>query len=211
MVQPVASVVLMGPGMMKTVATVAALATLTITSVAFADDTTDLGMAADAAAKTHDWNDVSHVNGRLVPVGASDEYKLSHKRVNLALDPLTLLVGWIDLEAQVAISDHVAISGSFATMTVDSTTGIGAALTAPLYLRRVFSGPYLEPGLVVYKFSDENGSSTTAGPQMSAGWQWMFDSGFNVAVAVGAARLGGGDEGDGGAVPQGYFRTGYAF
>ena len=107
--------------MMKTVATVAALAlaTLTLTSTAFADPSTALGMAADAAPQTDD--DLSHVNGRLVPVGSRNEYLLTHKSANLAFDPLTLMVGWIDVEAQFAISDHVAISASFATMKVDTT------------------------------------------------------------------------------------------
>jgi hypothetical protein len=225
--------------MMKTVATLAALATFTLTSgltsVAFADDVTTLvvttpnppvvvvtgasaapaGPSATAstptaaapapALMTNDWRDVSHINGRVVPVGEHDEYLLTHKHTNLAFDPLTLLIGWIDVEAQFAIADNVAISASFATLSTGGTTGVAGALTAPIFVRKVVSGPYLEPGVVAYSFTDGDGASTYVGPQMSFGWQWMFDSGFNIALASGVARI------DGEVVPQGYFRTGYAF
>ena len=47
---------------------------------------------------------------------------------------------------------------------------------------------------------------------MLFGWHWTFDSGLNIAMALGAARNLGGDKMSSTEVqPAGYFRVGYAF
>ena len=178
--------------------TVATLAALTSAAPALADTaaaTSDSGLHAV---------DVGGAPGQVGEPFQGDQPADAEprKHVNLAANPLTLLVGWIDVEAQVAVSDRVAISGSFAMMTLGETTGMGAALTVPYYPDRVFSGGFIEPGVVAYRFDDDD---TVAGPQLSFGWRWMSDTGFTLGVAIGATMLGAA------VLPQGYFRTGYAF
>jgi hypothetical protein len=170
-------------------------------------------MTASGAPANEDWANVSHINGQPVPVGQRNDYltgPTATKRYNFAADPLTLLIGWIDVSASVRVSDHVALAAGFATLTLADVTGTAGSASAPIYFRRTFSGPYLEPGLVVMNFHDNHDGSdaTVAGPQLMFGWQWMSDSGFNVALASGLARnlRSDGDV----VVPQGYFRVGYA-
>ena len=57
----------------------------------------------------------------------------------------------------------------------------------------------------------------TVGPQVLAGWHWTWDSGFNVAIAVGAGRNlvtkkdRYGYSTSESVFPNGYLRFGYAF
>jgi hypothetical protein len=48
------------------------------------------------------------------------------------------------------------------------------------------------------------------GPEVLFGWHFIFDSGFNVALAFGAARDLSSDSNTH-VEPAGYFRAGYAF
>ena len=60
---------------------------------------------------------------------------------------------------------------------------------------------------------------TFIGPEVLVGWHWTFDSGFNVAAAIGATRnmtarttdAYGEDDGWHDPMPTGYMRVGYAF
>ena len=94
----------------------------------------------------------------------------------------------------------------------------GASL--PIYFKRVYSGPFIEPGIVVRDFDtndsacDYDGyceSNSTVGPEMLFGWHWTFDSGANVAVAFGAVRNINAEEDWNEIEPAGYFRIGYAY
>jgi len=93
--------------------------------------------------------------------------------------------------------------------------GYELGLGVPIYLRRTYSGPFLEPGVIVRQISYSHDSSTVYGPQVLIGWQWMFDSGLNVAVAVGAGRDWSthqvDDYSDEKVFANGYLRFGYAF
>jgi hypothetical protein len=94
----------------------------------------------------------------------------------------------------------------------DNETGHEVGVSFPIYLRRVFQGPFLEPGIIARRFDHTcEGCSGTgdehAGPEVLFGWQWSFDSGLNVAMALGAMRnLNGGSSSP---EPAGYFRIGY--
>ena len=103
------------------------------------------------------------------------------------------------------------------------------AASAPIYFRRTFSGPFLEPGVIARSSRDRvyydgacaydtpcsspDNSHSWAGIEMLFGWQWTFDSGLNVAMAFGVAKhlatnqMSSSDDAD----ANGYFRVGYAF
>jgi hypothetical protein len=187
--------------------------------------------AADAP-QNEDWNNVSHINGTVVPVGQRGDYLYKFRQTNIASNPIGWIVGFYGISVSHALSDNVALRADANLMSVDHTTGYEVGVSLPIYFRRTFSGPFIEPGVIARSttdnecFSLDSGSSssscpgsthTLVGPEMMFGWQWMFDSGLNVAAAFGVARNLSSQNMDSESSdseklePAGYFRVGYAF
>lgn len=188
--------------------------------------------AATPAPMTDNWEDVSHINGQLVKVGERNEYLIKNpKRFNISTNPIGFLVGFYGLSVAAAVNDNVAIRGNVEKFDFEffgHTTGYELAVSAPIYLRRTFSGPFLEPGFIYQQTMDTpwdlfgDGEEmavahTYAGPEVLFGWHWMFDSGLNIAAAIGATRnlttntSSDGVTEDDGPMPTGYLRVGFAF
>jgi hypothetical protein len=149
----------------------------------------------------------------------------------VSTNPIGLLFGYYDASVSIAVSDNVAVRGDLSAWSIDhgNRTGYEIGLSAPIYFRHTHSGPFFEPGLIVHgdhsKYDVEYAGAPCLdcmpppssdhpwiGPEMLFGWQWMFDSGLNIAGAFGAARkLGGASNESDDPVPAGYFRIGYAF
>jgi hypothetical protein len=167
---------------------------------------------ASIAPQNEDWKDVSHINGQVVKVGERGDYLYRWKTTNIASNPIGWMFGLYGLSVSHAVHDNVAIRGDVNVVSISHESGYEIGLSVPIYFRRVFSGPFLEPGVLV------RGSTTCSqcdapaslGPEVLVGWHWTFDSGFNVAVAGGAMRNLNSNGGSG-AEPAGYFRIGYAF
>lgn len=176
--------------------------------------------AANGGPQNENWNNVSHINGVPVKVGERGDYLYDNgKKTNIAANPFGLFFGLYDISVSRALSRNVAASFAF-TGTSDFYQ---LSATAPIYFRRTFSGPFLEPGLLIRGTKDTyyadcydcSGTSTMSdtwsGPQMMFGWHWTFDSGLNVAFAGGVAKrmtnTHDGENTEGNA----YFRVGYAF
>jgi hypothetical protein len=166
--------------------------------------------------QTHAWEDVSHINGQLVPVGESNSYVKKFRKTNIAANPIGWMVGIYGISASHAINNHVAVRGDVTVYEIvdsdDSGTEFGVGM--PLYLKRTYQGAFIEPGVIVRTWDDGGSSSTTAGPQVLFGWHWTWDSGFNVAAAFGLGRDVNTDDEehyDEEVFPNGYFRVGYAF
>ncbi len=193
---------------------------------AFATTVSAQPSTADApTAQTHGWNDVSHINGQLVPVGESNSYVKEFRRTNVSTNPIGLITGFYGLSASYAINNHVAIRGdvNYYRPIETDMTGFELGIGAPIYLRRTYQGAFIEPGLIVRRTQSEgayeSGASTTVGPQVLFGWHWTWDSGLNVAAAFGAGRdmvddsepsdEYSSDESD--LFVNGYFRVGYSF
>ena len=187
---------------------------------------------APAAPQNEAWSNVSHINGVPVAVGERNRYLYAFKRTNLAVNPFGLLFGYYEGGAQFGISQNVALSVSGAYYSLGNNgdvSGYQIAASAPIYFRRTFSGPFLEPGVIARSSRDRvyydgacaygtscsspDNSHNWAGIEMLFGWQWTFDSGLNVAMAFGVAkhlasnRMESTDDAD----ANGYFRVGYAF
>lgn len=186
---------------------------------------------APAAPQNEAWSNVSHINGMPVAVGERNRYLYKFKRTNLAVNPFGLLFGYYEGGAQFAVSQNIALSVSGAYYSLGNngdTSGYQIAASAPIYFRRTFSGPFLEPGVIArstrqhvyyaacadgYSCGSSDPRDNWAGIEMLFGWQWTFDSGLNVAMAFGVAkhlesnRSGSTDDAD----ANGYFRVGYAF
>jgi len=187
--------------------------------------------APNAAPQNEDWSNVSHINGHPVPVGERGQYLYKFRPNEITVNPFGPFWGYYDIAAAHAVSQNVAVQGSLSAWDRENGYSTGYQLTAsvPIYLKRTFSGPFLEPGVIIRESSsgdnycyDASGSYSScgsdsrrwAGPEMLFGWQGTFDSGLTVQFAAGVAKRmatnydgSSGDETD----FNGYFRVGYAF
>jgi hypothetical protein len=181
------------------------------------------------APQTEPWSNVSHINGQVVPVGQHGDYLISYKRFNVSTNPIGWIAGFYGVSASYAVTQNIVLRGDVnyfkGGLFGDDTSGYEVGVSAPIYLRRAYSGPFIEPGLIARGIThsedsfDLNGNSTgtmsttdtMVGPEMLAGYHWTFDSGLNVAMAFGIAKnLNASDSSDS-IQPAGYFRVGYAF
>ncbi|HUJ63135.1 MAG TPA: hypothetical protein VLX92_31775 [Kofleriaceae bacterium] len=163
--------------------------------------------------QNEDWSNVSHINGQLVKVGERGDYLYRYRRLDVMGDPFGLFFGYYDLSVSYGLSQNLAISGSVALYSHDGGTMTQVTVSLPIYFRRTYSGPFLEPGLITRNSSDscdDCSSDSWAGPELLFGWHWSYDSGLNIALAAGPARhMGSSDDSD--VDVNGYFRIGYAF
>lgn len=165
------------------------------------------------------WGNVSHINGRVVEVGERGKYLKKTFTTNIASNPIGWLVGYFGISVSRSVHSNAAVrvDGTLFVdyLTNNNVTGYEVSANLPIYFRRVFSGPFLEPGLMIRTLDE------IVGPQMMVGWHWTFDSGLNVAFAAGVAKnvvkkmySAHGDhndyDSDNDIAPAGYFRIGIA-
>ncbi|MCX5746108.1 MAG: hypothetical protein NT062_26825 [Proteobacteria bacterium] len=183
--------------------------------------------AASGAPINEPWSNVSNINGQIVPVGERSAYLFSQKKVNLSTNPIGWLMGFYGVSASYALSNNVAVRADVNAYSLDNTQGYEYGISLPIYLKRTYSGPFVEPGLAARGFSNSSDAScygcvsgstssmtdVTYGPEVMVGWHSTFDSGLNIAAAVGAIRNVNPDRGEyqDQVEPTGYFRVGYAF
>ncbi len=165
---------------------------------------------ASPAPQNEPWSNVSHVNGTPVPVGQRNDYLYQFRRTNISANPVAWAFDIYGFSAAFAVSNNVAIHGDV-TFYGDDYWGDGAtevSIGVPIYFRRTFQGPFLEPGVLTRDW--ESGSQS--GPFAVLGWHWMYESGMNLAVAFGAGRdVTNNDSSDKEPFAAGYLRVGYAF
>lgn len=175
------------------------------------------GTTPSSTDELNDDSNLSQINGTPVPVGTHNEYYYSFRRWNVSSNPLGWMIGSYGVSASYGITDNVALRGDMNYFRpTGGDDGFEIGVGAPIYFRRTYTGVFLEPGLIVRRFGDDGWSETTAGPQMLAGWHWIWDSGLNVAVAAGVGRNWSTDDdanhyGDDELFANGYLRFGYAF
>ena len=136
-------------------------------------------------------------------VGERNDYIIENpNRFNISTNPIGWLVGFYGVSVAGAVTENITLRGNvefFDYEFLGHTTGHELAISAPIYLRRAFSGPFLEPGFVYQATMDTpwdlfgDGDQmpvahTYAGPEVLFGWHWTFDSGFNIAAALGVTR-----------------------
>lgn len=170
---------------------------------------------APPAPQTEAWGNVSHINGQLVKVGEHGDYLYNNgKTTNIASNPIGWMFGFYGISISHAVHANIAIRGDLNWFDLDNETGHEYGVSAPIYFRRVFQGPFIEPGIMVRNTSCNgcDAGDPSIGPEVLFGWHWTFDSGLNVAMALGAMRnMNGRSMSSVDAEPAGYFRVGYAF
>lgn len=173
--------------------------------------------------------DISQINGQLVPVGTHNEYHYSFRKTLIAANPIGWLMGVYGVSVSQALTNNIAVRGDITAFInpfgEDGNNALEFGISAPIYLRRTYQGPFIEPGLAVRTYTtdtcDYYSSSPTScgtttesqtGPQVLVGYHVSYDSGFSMAAAFGLQRnLTTTSEYDDGILPAGYFRVGYAF
>jgi hypothetical protein len=190
------------------------------------------GVPLTVAPQNEDWNNVSHINGVPVKVGERGDYLHRFRKTNISSNPIGWMFGVYGLSVSHAIHNNVVVrlDGNIFSGFMDEMSGYEVGASLPIYFKRAYSGPFIEPGIVSrgvkYTHDDyyydsydttESTMETSFGPQMLFGWHSTFDSGLNVAAAAGAMRnlnVAPADEYGYREEPMefvGYFRVGYAF
>ena len=179
---------------------------------------------APVAPQHVDWSAVSNINGQLVKVGEQVDYFYAQKQTVISVNPVGLIFGDYALDISHAVTPNLAIraDASYIALPDANSTISEIGFGVPIYLRRTFSGPFVEPG-AIYRTSTsswDNGDSNTtvtAGPQVLVGYAVTYDSGLSMAMAVGAGRdvikQDSTDEysSNDPIFANGYLRVGYAF
>lgn len=167
------------------------------------------------APQNESWNNVSHINGTPVPVGSRNEYLYERRKTVIMVNPVGWLMGFYSGSLSYALSDNIALRGEVSAFDEpggdDSDGYTELDIGAPLYLRRVYEGPFVEPGLMSRSY---RGGDSELGPQVLIGWQVMYDSGWTMAAAMGGGRSIAkldDEDGDQSLFFNGYFRVGYGF
>jgi hypothetical protein len=185
-------------------------------------------LPATLPPQNENWADVNHINGTPVKVGERGDYLLTKwKKTNIATNPIGWMVGIYGVSVSHAVHNNVALRGdvNLVDLRESSTQGYEVGVSLPIYFKRVFQGPFLEPGLIVRDTTDENEAlygcdygcdrEASIGPSMVFGWHWTFDSGLNIAGAAGLMRNINAEENAYDTESEiefsGYFRVGYAF
>ena len=176
-----------------------------------------LGTAARAETPPSP-DDVSQINGQIVPVGDHARYLYTFKRWNVSANPVGWIAGFYGVSGSYGFHSNFALRvdvNYYAPQGRDDD-GFELGVGLPIYFRKTYQGPFLEPGFVGRRLGDGPSALTEIGPQVLVGWQWMWDSGLNIAVAAGVGRnLASGapdeDEDDSEVFANGYLRFGYAF
>ena len=174
------------------------------------------------APQNEDWSNVSHINGQVIPVGEHGNYVYKWKKTNISSNPVGWLTGFYGVSVSHAVHDNVAVrvDANLIKIPNSNVSGYEFGASAPIYFKRVFQGPFLEPGVILRDIQDNgndglsasgmsSGSKPSIGPSVVVGYHWTFDSGLNLAAAIGIMR--NVDADDDGIEPSGYFRVGYAF
>ena len=189
------------------------------------------GVALNGAPQNEDWNDVSHINGVPVKVGERGDYLHKFRKTNISSNPIGWMFGAYGLSVSHAVHTNVAVrlDGNIFNGFMDELDGYEVGASVPIYFKRAYSGPFIEPGVVSRGLKDRRTyyydsyaepapqMETSFGPQVLFGWHSTFDSGLNVAAAAGAMRnLNTAPADEYGYVESpmefvGYFRVGYAF
>ena len=153
----------------------------------------------------------SHINGMPIKVGEHKDYYYDYKKFNVSVNPLGPIFGFYSVSGSMALSRHMALRGEFASIEPrwSSIALQTFEIGAPFYFKQMYSGFFLEPGIIVATSDDDE---SVTGVQIIVGWHWNWDSGYNVMAGFGAIRV---IEDDGGfsnePAPTVLFKVGYNF
>lgn len=153
--------------------------------------------SAALAESYKDDDKVSSMKGQLVEVGDRNKYHYDFPRTNISVNPFGIVTGTYSVSGSYALTNNVAVRGNFSYAEEDDikNSGYEVGAGAQIFFKKMYSGFYLEPGLVRMHQDIKSLDSDSKdwrydafGPQILVGYSWFWDSGFNVQLAAGAGR-----------------------
>jgi len=158
-------------------------------------------------------NEVTEIVPKIIP---------NYFKYNVSFDPVGIILGFYYLTGSYAFHPNVVAKANLGFTVepfgIEDQSGFSALVGVGFYFDKAFKGPFVEPALSFTRLKDSsiNKSATAFGPQTNLGYHWTWDSGLNMAVAVGVQRNFVSDDS-----PQfedfgkfratGFFRFGWAF
>jgi hypothetical protein len=132
----------------------------------------------------------------LIPVGERHRYRNTYKTWNVWTNPFGYFFG--SFNAGVSYAFHQNFKANiepqfiyFFNARPKAVVGGGATASVSIFFKKVYDGFYLEPGArILYlsqerEFGDSTAQGLVGGPQLIAGWGWVWDAGFNVNLGFG--------------------------
>jgi hypothetical protein len=105
----------------------------------------------------------------------------------LAVQPLLPALGLALAEANVAVAEHVAVSGALAWLVTPSGSGYRASAGVPVFpVRAVFHGLYVHPRLEWTRLPA--GASLGVAATLGYAWTWPFGATTSCGIGVAYAR-----------------------
>ncbi|MEL6543223.1 MAG: hypothetical protein AAFQ82_01275 [Myxococcota bacterium] len=151
-----------------------------------------------------------------VRYGDQHLYSSEYRPWNLSINPVGWVFGSYGASLSYAVGTNVALRGDINWYNPidgeDEVQGAELGVGVPIYFRKVYSGAFIEPGAIARTSRGLNDDDLSEiGPQILFGWHWSWDSGLNVAAALGAGRNFSSDEDAPELFGNGYLRVGYSF
>lgn len=129
------------------------------------------------------------------PLSAQSQASQDYKQWNISTNPFSYFFGSFPVSAAYAFTKHVAVRVSpsfrYFYFTDPSIWGLGGQVGVPVYFDRAYRGFFLEPGASISYIKQNSGggvsssSGVLGGPELLAGYSWLWDSGFNIDAGLG--------------------------
>lgn len=117
--------------------------------------------------------------------------------MNVRINPLSILLGIINTDYDIRVSEHITFGPSigFATRSSSTvtTTGFDVGVRANFYLtgKAISDSWYASPAAGVIFLTSKSGGSSASTTALNAGvtfgYHWVWDSGFNLTLGLGVA------------------------
>jgi hypothetical protein len=125
-------------------------------------------------------------------------------RWNVSLSPFGWVCGYYyGASVAYALNSNVAVRGDMGATVYDFDTDCSSVeftFGVPIYFNRVYNGLFIEPQVSLNSWN----CRTRFG--IVGGWHWMWDSGWNVSLALGVGQCSCWEN-----CLRGYFQVGYNF
>jgi len=189
-------------------------------------------IATSASAEEKRFGDEEYntlpTNKPVIPVGERNRYRNAYQTWNVWTNPFGYFWGNFNLGISYAFHQNVKVNLEpqfiYFFLADPKVVGGGATLSTSIYFKKVYDGFYLEPGArILYlsqerKFGGSKADGLVGGPQLIAGWSWIWDSGLNFNVGLGVGYYWGNTGKDvedteafEGIFPAGNLQFGFAF
>ena len=174
---------------------------------------------AQAENETEEYSTIQ-TEGQLVPVGERNKYSFRYNPWSVWTNPFGFFFGGFGLGVSYAFNPNIKVNVApeyiYFFHSDPPVIGGGLTLSTSIFFKKVYDGFYLEPGARILYLSQEEFfgrkklDGFIGGPQLIAGWGWIWDSGFNINIGGGLGYYFGkfGDEVDDTDTFEGIFPTG---